>query len=361
MTLLDILGYKYSRMMYYPRRTPLSLTLALTYKCNSRCKTCNIWSKKDNDNELTVDEYEKIFRSFKNPPLELVLTGGEVFAREDFVEICRLAVMYLRPKIVIIPTNGLLSEKIAEDIKIILKNSLKTKIIVNISLDGIKEDNDEIRGLGGSFERAIKTYSVLKEIKNKYLELKIHTVISNYNVDKILEIYKYVREILRTNLYIIEIAQERAELNNLGRGGEIAPSLQKYSNAVDLLSEYLEKEKFMGFSRMIQSFRLEYYQLVKRILKKKKQVIPCYAGFVSGQIAPDGDVWFCATRAESIGNLRENSYNFEKVWFSEKAAGLRRKPGGRDCYCALASIAYINMLVNLSSMLRVLIRFIKLH
>ncbi len=346
-------------MINYPRKSPFSLTLGVTYKCNSRCRTCNIWNKKDNDNELRIDEYVKIFRSFKKPIYELILTGGEVFVREDFAEICLAAIMYLRPKIIIIPTNGLLSEKIAEDVKIILKNSPKTKIIINISLDGIKEDNDEIRGLGGSFDRAIKTYFALKEIKNQYLELKIHTIISNYNVGKILEIYKYVKEILNTNLYIIEIAQERTELKNLGRGVEIAPSLEQYSNAVNLLSGCLEKEKFIGLSRIIQSFRLEYYQLAKIILEKKIQVIPCYAGFASVQIAPNGEVWFCATKAESIGNLRENKYNFENIWFNEKTGALRKKNKMEDCYCALASIAYINMLHNFNSLLRVLIRFIK--
>lgn len=361
MMLFDIVGYKSFRTIGYPRKTPLSLTLAVTYKCNSRCRTCNIWNKEEDDNQLTIDEYNKIFKSFRRPPFELILTGGEAFIREDFAEICQAAIMYLRPKIIIIPSNGVLTEKIVEDVKKILKNSLKTKIIINISLDGIKEDNDEIRGLKGSFDRAIKTYFTLKEIRNEWLELKIHTVISNYNVDKISEIYKYVREMLKTNLYIIEIAQERVELNNLGRGSEIVPRLEEYVKAINLLSGRLEKEKFIGLSKIIQSFRLEYYQLAKRILEKKRQIIPCYAGFASGQITPVGDVWFCATKAESIGNLRENDYNFEKIWFSERAAKLRREDSRRNCYCPLASIAYINMLGNLKSMLRVFIRFIKLH
>jgi len=71
--------------------------------------------------------------------------------------------------------------------------------------------------------------------------------------------------------------------------------------------------------------RLEYYALVKRILKEKRQVIPCYAGFASAQIAPDGDVWMCCVRAEPIGNLRESGYNFKKLWFSEKADRIRRE------------------------------------
>lgn len=346
-------------MIGYPRKTPLSLTLAVTYKCNSYCRTCNIWNKKENGNQLTIDEYGKIFRSFKSPPFELILTGGEPFLRDDIVEICRTADVYLKPKVIIIPTNGILTEKIVEDIKKVLKNSLKTKIIINISLDGIKEDNDEIRGLIGSFDRTIKTYFALKEIQNDFFDLKVHTVISSYNVDKIPQIYKYIRDTLKTNLYIAEIAQERVEMNNLGMGREFFPALQKYSRAISFLSSQLEKEKFNGLSRIIQSFRLEYYQLTNEILERKRQVIPCCAGFASAQIAPNGDVWFCATKANPVGNLRENSYSFEKIWFSKKAGELRKENDRRDCYCALASVAYINMLHNFNSLLQVFIRFMK--
>lgn len=359
MILFDILGYKSFRMINYPRKSPFSLTLGVTYKCNSRCRTCNIWNKKDNHNELKIDEYVKIFRSFKKPIYELILTGGEPFLREDIVEICQTANMYLKPKVIIIPTNGILTKKITKDIDAILETSYKTKIIINISLDGIGQDNDEIRGLEGSFDRAIETYFALKKNKNKLLEFKVHTVISKYNVDKISKIYDYIRKILRTNLFIAEIAAERVELNNVGMGEEIIPSLQQYLRSAEFLSNQLESEKFNGLSRIYQAFRLTYYRLAKIILEKKRQVIPCYAGFASGQIAPDGDVWFCATKANPIGNLRKNSYNFEKIWFSEKAGELRRENSKGDCYCSLASIAYINMLYNFNSLLKVFIRFIK--
>jgi len=164
---------------------------------------------------------------------------------------------------------------------------------------------------------------------------------------------------LPKNLFIIEVAQERAELNNQGRGKEVVPPLQKYLEAINLLSDRLEKEKFTGLSKMIQSFRLEYYQLTKHILEKKRQIIPCYAGFASAQIAPNGEVWFCPTKAKPVGNLRKSNYKFEKIWFSEKADELRRENNKGNCYCCLASIAYINMLYHFNSLLKVFIRFIK--
>jgi MoaA/NifB/PqqE/SkfB family radical SAM enzyme len=365
MILFDILGNKSFKTINYPRKNPLSLSLAVTNKCNSRCRTCNIWNKEENDQELTIDEYGKIFRNFKRPPLELILTGGEPFIREDIAEICQMAIEHLRPKIIIIPSNGILTKKIVSDIEKILRNSFKTKIVINISLDGIRKDNDEIRGLEGSFDRAIDTYLAVRGIQNESLNLKIHTVVSSYNVDKIPEIYEYIREILKTNLYIVEIAQERFELDNCDKGEEIVPSLEKYSRAIGFLSKRLEKEKFSGLSKIIQASRLEYYLLSKRILEGKRRIIPCYAGFASGQITPSGDVHFCATKKSTLGNLRKSNYNFEKVWFSEKASEARRESKKNDCYCPLANVAYINMLHNFNSLLKIFIRlgkdFLKLH
>jgi len=37
-------------------------------------------------------------------------------------------------------------------------------------------------------------------------------------------------------------------------------------------------------------FRLEYYKMVKQVLKEHRQIIPCYSGFASAQISP---WWWC--------------------------------------------------------------------
>jgi MoaA/NifB/PqqE/SkfB family radical SAM enzyme len=318
--------------------------------------TCNIWNKNNDNDELTADEYGTVFRGFKKPPLELILTGGEPFIREDMADICKRAIEYLKPKIIVIPTNGILTGKICEDIEKILDSSVKTHIVVNVSLDGVKKDNDLIRGREDSFERAIGTYSALRKIRNRLLSVKIHTVISSYNVDKIMETYKYVREELKTNLYIVEIAQGRSELYNRIIERTITPSLQKYSRVINLLSKQLVKEKFSGLSGIIQAFRLEYYRLSQRILEAQKKIIPCYAGFASAQIMPNGDICFCATQADTIGNLRESGYSFEKIWLSDRAKNARARSKKSTCYCVLANMAYINMLHDAGSLFRIILR-----
>ena len=50
-----------------------------------------------------------------------------------------------------------------------------------------------------------------------------------------------------------------------------------------------------------------------------------FTATASAQIAPNGDVWTCCIRAESMGNLRESGFDFMKVWTS-KRAGRSAKP-----------------------------------
>jgi hypothetical protein len=93
--------------------------------------------------------------------------------------------------------------------------------------------------------------------------------------------------------------------------------------------------------------------MVQRWLRERRQIIPCYAGWASAQIAPDGDVWFCCVRAEPIGNLRETDYDFRKVWWSERARSLREEVRAGRCDCPLANAAYTNLLLHPRSLVGV--------
>jgi MoaA/NifB/PqqE/SkfB family radical SAM enzyme len=343
-----VVGYKIFRSVGWPRMLPLNLTVGLTYRCNSRCKTCNIWRRKSSD-ELSVEEFDEVFRKIGGA-YWFTLSGGEPFLRNDIVEICRSVHDNCKPGIINIPTNGLLCDVIPGKVKEILEVCPDTQIVVNVSIDGVGEQHDEIRGVKGNFERAMKTYEALRSLNSKNFELGIHTVISAFNVHEIPQIYEQLKG-LKPDSYITEIAEERVELDTVGE--KITPPLEDYSKAIDYLSERIKKEEWKGISKLTQSFRLEYYKLVKRTLKEKRQVISCYAGFASAQIAPDGDVWSCCIRAEPLGNLRDVDYDFKKVWFSEKADKIRKSIKAGDCYCPLANACYTNMLCTFKSLITI--------
>jgi len=247
-------------------------------------------------------EFEKTFQSIGTIPFWLTMSGGEPFLRKDIVEICKSAYENCRPKIINIPTNGILCDIIPDKVSRIAKNSPDAQIIVNLSIDEIGEKHDEIRNVKKNFERVTETFKSLKKLANPNLTIGIHTVISKYNVKNFKTVYKELNR-LNPGSYITEIAEERVELGTVGQ--EIAPSTEDYCEAVDFLSKRIKEYQYNGISNITQAFRIKYYELVKKTLKEKRQILPCYAGFISGQISPGGDVWACCVKAESMGNLRE--------------------------------------------------------
>ena len=333
-----------------PTLFPVNITISLLYSCNSRCRTCNVYLKRVDN--FTLEEYDKLFSSLGKAPYWFTFSGGEPFLRQDIAEIIKIAYKRCKPGIINIPTNGSLYQRIPGLAEEIVKNCPESDLIINLSLDQIGENHDKIRGFPKNFSRAMKTYEGLKELR-KYpnFTVGIHTVISNFNVDDFKNIYDELI-LLKPDSYITEIAEERVELGTIGEG--ITPSHEKYSKAIDYLREQMQQKSASGVARVAKAFRYEYYDLVKKILLQQTQVIPCFAGILSAQVSPNGDVWPCCIRGDSMGNLRQNNYDFKKVWTSGQAKHIRKSIKNKECHCPLANASYTNMLASTKTVFKVI-------
>jgi MoaA/NifB/PqqE/SkfB family radical SAM enzyme len=333
-------SHKTGRVM----RLPVNITVSCSYRCNSRCKTCNVWLLPNDD--LTFDEWDRVYESLGEAPYWFTFSGGEPTLRKDLPDMVASAYRHCRPGIINIPTNGIQEKVIPGRIEQVLEAAPKSEVIINLSLDGIGTRHDEIRGVRNNWSHAMATYASLKALQQRYkhLTLGIHTVISNFNVDSFPELCEFVQRELKPDSYITEIAEERVELDTVGLG--ITPTVERYTVAIDALLDSLREQKLTGVAELTQAFRRQYYDIVKRTLREQRQVIPCMAGVASAQIAPNGDVWSCCVRAESMGNLREHGYDFGSVWRTGKADQLRRSIKAGECYCPLANAAYSNMLMH---------------
>jgi MoaA/NifB/PqqE/SkfB family radical SAM enzyme len=334
-----------------PLMLPVNITVSVSYRCNSRCKTCNVWLLPNDD--FTIEEWDRTFQSLGQAPYWFTFSGGEPTLRKDLPEMVASAYRHCKPGIINIPTNGIQDKIIPGRIEQILQACPESEVIVNLSLDAYGLKHDHIRGVRGNWERSMRTYAAFKELKGRYnnFTLGIHTVISNFSVEHFAELCEYVERDLKPDSYITEIAEERVELDTVGLG--ITPTAEKYAVAIDKLVEALRDQKVTGISRVTQAFRREYYEIVKRTLREHRQIIPCMAGVASAQIAPNGDVWTCCIRAESMGNLRHYDYDFAKVWQTAKANELRRSIKARECYCPLANASYTNMLTHVPTLAKV--------
>ena len=361
-------GAESHRLSLQSAPMPINFTVSVTNKCNARCKTCNIWRIYEQQpelskSELSAEEFERIFENIGRSAYWFTLSGGEPFLRKDIVEIYDALLRHCSPNIINIPTNATAPKLIEKRVREFLEINNKSTLILNLSLDGVGSLHDELRGVKGNFESFLDTYKRLEALKANFKNLKIgiHTVISSYNIAHLKEIYEFANQ-LQPGSHIFEVAEERAELLTIGSG--ITPSYEALSEAMaditnDIQHNYLKFGDFL--SRITQSFRLQYYEMMRMVLEERRQIFPCYAGYASCQISSYGDLWACCVLGSksSFGNLRDVDYDFNKLWHSEKAYEIRKSIKGGKCYCPLANASYTSMLCNFSTATKVLSTLIR--
>ncbi len=331
-----------------PRTLPVNFTLSVLFACNSRCLTCNVYERKVRS--FSVDEYDRFLATVGRVPYWFTLSGGEPFLRKDLLEIVRVVYDRCRPKILNIPHNGTFPDTTPERVDRMCEAAPESRIIINVSLDHLGRRHDELRGTKDNYELAVRTIDGLKALKRRNLTVGIHTVISRYNVADFPRVHDGLQA-LRPDSYITEVAEERNELQTVGTG--ITPGAEQYGRAIDYMEEAASRRRYRGIGRITQAFRHEYYRLARRTLRERRQVIPCYAGWASCHVAPDGDVWPCCVRGESVGNLRENDYDFPSIWFGGRMKEMRRSIRDGECACPLANASYTNILMSPRSLARV--------
>ncbi|MBN1354128.1 MAG: radical SAM protein [Candidatus Omnitrophica bacterium] len=148
-------------MIKYPK-APIEIELAVTGKCNLRCKHCMVKGTHDTDGrgELTTKELFALFDELKKCKIfKLSLLGGEPFVRSDILEV--LDRIRTFPAEIQILTNGTTVNKgIITRLKRIkyLKN-------VQVSLDGGSPATHDWQRGAGSFAKTLKGIKLLRSAK----------------------------------------------------------------------------------------------------------------------------------------------------------------------------------------------------
>ncbi len=350
--LLRLAAYRLAHATGQGLQLPLNLTLSVTYSCGSRCSTCNVWRKRAV--ELSLQEYEKTLASLARVPQWVTISGGDQFLRRDLPEIVGLVRTLVEPSVINIPMNGIAVGRIFSLLPRIASVSVGANLVLNLSVDEIGPAHDRLRGASGNYAKLLEVASLIRDLQRTYphVVLGVHTVVSKHNVARIGDIARELRRAFRPDSYITEVAEQRVELDTVDAG--ITPEPSVYRSAVDALKRDVRTHRsWHPVTRLTESLRLEYYDLAADILEKQAQVIDCYAGWASAQLSPDGHVWGCCTRAESLGNVRDYGYDFSRIWFGPAADAFRNTVRRRQCACPLANASYTNMMLNVPSVIRV--------
>ncbi len=356
-------------MRYFLKYTPyifrksrvIQLTFFVTRRCNSRCSFCFYLSQQPEvqERELTLDEIER-FSSSMGELLWLLFSGGEVFLRDDIVEIARIFYRNNRPSILTLPTNALLPEVVYERTEEILKSCPESVVVVKLSLDGIGEEHDAIRGVKGNFEKVMETYSRLKELlKYPNFELGVNTVFCSANQDRVMDVLRFVER---------EMPEIRTHTVSLIRGnprdtGLKQVDLEKYRETISFLERKLDSRRgsysFAG-SRLKTAQDILQRRLIYETARQNRRLIPCFAGRLNLVVTENGDVYPCEILSEKLGNLREHGYDMNRILESERAKRVIADIAAGRCHCTHECYFVTNILFNLRMYPKLLWEYLKL-
>ena len=338
-----------SRIAGYPGLLPVNYTFSLTRRCNSRCKTCYIWDDEIKD-EMSFDEWRSVISSLGRAPVWITLSGGEPFLVEWIDEVIREIAKVNRPELLVIPTNALLPDVIERRLSSALPYITKrdiSQVTINVSLDGLGELHNSVRGIPGNFDRVIETLVRLKDLQREFpvLSIGVHTVVSRWNVHGLRDLIDFVREDISPDQHIFEVAEVRGEMNN--NIDVPTPSREEFELFLSVLDRVnMDKGRKGWINRAIVIFRKRYYAFLKGILYEQKQALPSFAGFASVQINSNGDVWDCAVHTDVMGNLGHYDYDFKRFWKECDGVKAVQSKVKSSHLCPLANEMYINMLFS---------------
>jgi radical SAM family uncharacterized protein len=163
-------------------KVPLFCGHKLTYNCNLRCKMCPFWKRPHQDSSF---EQEKAIlkQIYDSGAFGIAFEGGEPLLRRDLVEILAFArSMHLHTSLI---TNGTLLESRIDEVSPYING------VVYVSLDGLEETHDAIRGVNGCFKKAIQGITVAAQ----KLPVTINTTIMAENLNEIEDLVKLSKEL----------------------------------------------------------------------------------------------------------------------------------------------------------------------
>jgi MoaA/NifB/PqqE/SkfB family radical SAM enzyme len=328
---------------------PEELFLELTYDCPQRCLMCDGWPRYLKEpglqkEELTREEIEdavrgsRILNNFKT----VVLTGGEPFLRKDLVEIGEFFLEQLPRAALGILTSCFQPDIILEKLARLSQKYPGERIWLGSSLDGLKATHDRVRGVPGSFDRALET---LERLQASFPELpvSVNFTITPINYRELGEVYDLCREMgvgfsaqfpitwkgtrsftwrdeeleecSRTVTRIMEDRISRPPGANL----EIRPL---GVNEIELLTELYYWKNLVPYQR-----------------NPRRIFAWCPAGWRYAMLNPRGELYFCPRlKYSTMGNVKNDP--LDQIWRSDRARELREKIQSGACHCWLNCSVY---------------------
>jgi radical SAM enzyme (rSAM/lipoprotein system) len=289
-----------------------------TLRCNLECLHCGSDCKKDAsikdmpavDFLRAIDEITEIVNPNKTM---IVLTGGEALLRKDLEQIGLS--LYKRGFPWGIVSNGMLLTR--NRINTLLNAGLRA---ITISLDGMEESHNWLRGTSKSFSSALNAISLLPAIPD--IKYDVVTCVNQKNVNELIQLKELliqigVKEWRIFTIFPIGRATEHKEL-------QLLP--EDFKKLFDFIA-HTRREGRIKLNYGCEGFLGNYEREVR------DNFFICRAGINIASILADGSISACPNLRENFiqGNIYRD--NFKEIW-ENKYAIYRDKSWTKTGICA---------------------------
>lgn len=280
---------------------PTTLNLLVNDVCNSKCQMCLIWKNKL-DQEVTPKELEEILSDELFSNLKYIgVSGGEPTLRRDLADIFEVLCKgrsSLRGLGVI--TNGIIEkavrERILECSEICSKYGIPFNIM--ISIDGIGEIHDSVRGRPGNFESSISLLNFFRDETNIPVSFGCTITTSNvFHVDELLDFA------VERNIYgRFRIAEFISRLYNKDQ--------VEYIRAFNELESYHLGLFFHRLERTFESnptYQKTYRNIRRMVAEGYPRLIGCPYQSNAVVLTSRGELLYCSPKSPVLGNALSES------------------------------------------------------
>ncbi len=285
---------------------------------------CNIWQITEFD-DLPADEYAKLPDSLRT----VNITGGEPFLRKDLVEVIRQVHKAAPKSRIVISSNGFLTDRVKQVMSEI--RAFHPNIGIGVSIDGIGEVHDKVRGVKGSFEKAVATVKAVKSLG--ITDIRLGMTIVPENSHQVYDVYKLAKELG------VEFTTTVAHNSGIYfRKTDNTPQ-----TATDGLRTDLQRigDEHLRSGTVKNWFRAYHLAGITDQSMRSDSAKKCAAGDRFYFMDPSGKVYPCIVMDKVIGNIRDVE-RFEDLITQEKAVQVRKMVRGckEDCWmvCNIRSL-----------------------
>ncbi|MCD6291319.1 MAG: radical SAM protein [Anaerolineae bacterium] len=298
---------------------PKILQVVVNYRCNARCAMCNIWRMKPR-RELSLDEFANIMEDdiFQNIE-RLTLTGGETSLRQDLGP---LADMFLARmsnlKALSLITNGFLPERILAVVEHILRScqARGVRFSISVSLDGVGEMHDRIRGVPGAFDRVVKTLEGLKDLRRRYdFWMGVGYTVMHQNLHHVPEFRAWCEE--QGIPYGFQVVGfHEAYVSNLDRQNEVDFRPEDRDALIALMEDLASQRSWRNVLAFYWDDMMHMYR------DGRSRQTPCPFALEGLILDSLGDVYYCLS-SKKIGNVIDDGRSVSDLYYDPENLAYR--------------------------------------